>query len=115
MIVDRSRVTAEEFLAQTGWELKREGACRGDVCVPLGGLAARGDGRFDVAEVAERMHMPLVADEAYGVFALGPQASGHVLSSAELPELVLPDFEGGVFDVAGLRGRKVLLLAWASW
>ena len=28
---------------------------------------------------------------------------------------VLPDFDGNPFDVAGLRGRKVLLLAWASW
>jgi hypothetical protein len=28
---------------------------------------------------------------------------------------VLPDFDGKPFDVASLRGRKVLLLAWASW
>jgi hypothetical protein len=28
---------------------------------------------------------------------------------------VLPDFEGNAFDVASLRGRKVLLVAWASW
>jgi len=38
-----------------------------------------------------------------------------VLDDAVLPEIVLADFEGGSFDLAGLRGRKVLLLAWASW
>jgi hypothetical protein len=27
----------------------------------------------------------------------------------------LHDFDGGSFDVSTLRGRKVVLVAWASW
>jgi peroxiredoxin len=38
-----------------------------------------------------------------------------VLDSNRMPELVLPDFDGGAFDLASLRGRKVVLIAWASW
>jgi len=59
--------------------------------------------------------MPLVGDEAHGVWALGPRAGGHCLDSATLPRIVLDDFDGRSFDVDSLRGRKVLLLAWASW
>jgi hypothetical protein len=32
-----------------------------------------------------------------------------------MPELVLRDFDGDAFDLASLRGRKVVLIAWASW
>ena len=28
---------------------------------------------------------------------------------------IVDDFDGNTFDVARLRGRKLLLLAWASW
>jgi peroxiredoxin len=38
-----------------------------------------------------------------------------VLDGTEMPDLVLEDFDGGAFDFATLRGRKVVLLAWASW
>jgi hypothetical protein len=65
--------------------------------------------------LAERLSMPLVFDDARSLGALGPESGGRVLVSARMPELALPDFAGDVFDLASLRGRKVLLLAWASW
>jgi hypothetical protein len=68
-----------------------------------------------VGAFADRMGMPLAEDNKHGLWALGPRAGGRVLEDTLLPEVVLPDFEGNNFDVAGLRGRKVMLLAWASW
>ena len=59
--------------------------------------------------------MPLVEDSAHGIWALGPRSGGRVLDTAEAPNLVLDGFDGSTFDVATLRGRKVLLVAWASW
>jgi hypothetical protein len=35
--------------------------------------------------------------------------------SAAAPNLVLPDVHGRPFELASLRGTRVLLLAWASW
>ena len=47
--------------------------------------------------------------------ALGPRVENHVLTSEVVPDIVLKDFSGEAFDVATLRGKKVLLIAWASW
>jgi hypothetical protein len=115
MLLERLDVTPAELHAATGWEITAQGACRGDRCVPLTGVTVGSDGRLDVRLFAERMQMPIATDEEAGVWALGPPTGGHVLDSAEMPDLELPSFDSGRFDVASLRGRKVLLLAWASW
>jgi hypothetical protein len=115
VLLDRLDLTPEELHRQTGWEIKPEGACQGDVCVPLPGVETQTDGTIDVSAFAQRMGMPIARDESHGVWALGPRAGGNVLSSEVAPEIVLDDFNGNAFDVATLRGRKVLLIAWASW
>src|SRR5215510_2541394 len=115
MLIDTLALAPDELLAQTGWEIKPEGACKDDVCVPLTGVSTRDDGTIDASEFASRMGMPLVADEAHGIWALGPRAGGNCLDSAELPPIVLDDFDGRSFDLASLRGRKMLLTTWSSW
>ena len=115
VVLDRLRVTPAELHRATGWEIKPEGACKGPQCVPLTGLTTAPDGTVDVLELAALMRMPIAVDDKHGLWALGPVSGGHVLDSATMPELALSDFDGQPFDVAGLRGRKVLLLASASW
>ena len=44
-----------------------------------------------------------------------PESGGRALTTAEAPDLVLPDRHGRPFALSSLRGRKVLLVAWASW
>ena len=110
MILERLDVGAEEFGQATGWKIEPAGACRGDVCVPLAG------GAFDVASVAQRLGMALVHDEAEGVWAVGPASlGGRALTSAQAPELELPDLEGRPFRLSSLRGRKVVLVAWSPY
>ncbi len=41
--------------------------------------------------------------------------SGHALSTAEAPELVLPDLDGNEFRLSSLRGQKVVIVAWAPY
>jgi hypothetical protein len=116
MTLERLDVTADEFERITGWEIKPDGACQNDVCVPLPSLERDTEGRFDVTVVAERLGMPLAHDAAHGLWALGPRSGDRrVLDRARVPDLVLRDFDGDAFDLAGLRGRKVVLIAWASW
>ena len=109
MILDRLEIDAEAFRAGTGWTVKPEGACLGDVCVPL-------PGGFAVPTAAERLGMALVPDEEHGLWALGPAtATGRALVSAEAPELELDDVDGRPFRLSSLRGQKVLLVAWAPY
>jgi hypothetical protein len=107
----------DAFAARTGWELKPEGACKGEVCVPLPPEARTAGGALDARVLADRLGMPLVADEARGLWALGPETAvtGRALSTATAPDLELPDLDGRAFRLSSLRGRKVVLLAWASW
>lgn len=118
MIIENDRldrVTTTEFADGTGWDPKPDGLCRGDVCVPAPGVR-RDDGSVDVAAAAARLGMPVLTDDAHGVTAVGPgSSSGHTLSTAEAPDPELIDREGNPFRLSALHGRKVLLVAWASY
>ncbi len=111
MILTSLDLDAAEFERRTGWALKPEGACKGEVCVPLGGAS-------DLEGIAGRLGMPIVADEDHGVWALGPESTvtGRALSTAVAPEITLPQvLTGEPFHLSSLRGQKVVVLAWASW
>jgi hypothetical protein len=112
VILEALEVTPEQLQARTGWELKPEGLCKADRCVPL--PDAPGE-HIDIGVLAERLGMALVQDEAHGLWALGPESGGRALLSAEMPDLTLPDRDGNPFSLSSLLGTKVLLLAWASW
>jgi hypothetical protein len=111
VLVESLNVTAAQFAAGTGWEIKPEGACKGEVCVPLGQSEA-----FDVLVTADRLRMAVVADHDAGLWALGPESLGdRALVSAEAPDLVLDDVEGNPFRLSSLRGQKVVLVSWAPY
>ncbi len=114
MLLETLRVDSTDFTARTGWDPKPEGFCKGDRCVPVA-EGVDDEGRVVVDRVAERLGMAVVTDEASGVTALGPESGGSALSTAEVPDIELPDRDGNPFRLRSLHGRKVLLIAWASW
>ncbi len=108
-------VSPADFAERTGWDPKPQGLCRGEVCVPAPG-ALRSDGTLDVEAAAGRLGMPIVHDAEHGLWALGPAtATGRALSTAAAADPVLETREGEPFRLSSLRGRKVLLVAWASY
>jgi hypothetical protein len=116
MIITTSRSTVADIEVGTGWALKPQGACRGEVCVPLAPGTIAADGTVNIDAFADRLGMPLVRDEASGLSALGPStSSGHALITAEAPELSLPQLDGTMFHLSSLRGRKVVLVAWSPY
>ncbi|MBM3685113.1 MAG: hypothetical protein FJW83_11355 [Actinobacteria bacterium] len=116
MICETSTPTVADLAAATGWTVEPQGACRGDICVPLPEGVRVGDDRVDLRAFAAALRMPLVHDAGSGLSALGPSTlSGRALVTAEAPDLVLPDLDGRPFRLASLRGRKVCLVAWSPY
>ncbi len=114
MLLKSKTVSRGDFERETGWQLKEEGACKGDVCIPLADDLKRDT--LDVVELAEAMGLPLVKAENRDLWALGPESIGsRALTSAEAPDFELPDLDGNLFKLSSLRGEKVLLYAWAPY
>lgn len=113
MLLKSLKLPVPEFEAGTGWQIKPEGACKADVCIPLPGH----DGNeLDVRAVAAAMNLPLVEEPRAGLYALGPESvGGKALLSARAPELTLPDLDGNPFMLSSLRGQKILVYAWAPY
>jgi hypothetical protein len=62
MLLRSPRVSRSEFEIGTGWQLKPEGACQGDVCIPL---ALPEDDPVDVGRCGA-IGVPIVAAPSTG-------------------------------------------------
>jgi len=108
-------VTVDDFHDHTGWHLKPQGFCQGELCVPAAG-SLRADGTIDVTVAAHALAMPLEHSDEHDVWALGPATlNGKALMTAQAADPALLTREGTTFRLSSLLGRKVLLVAWASY
>jgi hypothetical protein len=115
---DIVRVRPESLVSAIGWRLEAQGLCRGDVCVPVRDRAAleSADG-VDLEALSRVLDRPLALDVDAGVAVLGASAddrSGR-LASLDAPDFALPDLAGRPHRLRDQRGKKTLLIAWASW
>jgi hypothetical protein len=117
---ERLWIPLGDLEAATGWELKPEGVCRGETCVPL--PRGREDefvraGSFDITALARYLDQPVVHDAGHNAWVIGESASARQesLQSLHAPDFTLPDLEGGMHSLSDYRGRKVFLASWASW
>lgn len=114
----RMRVAQNAFEQAMGWQLKPEGLCQGDVCVPVRDrdalVSAEG---IDLEEFASVMGRPSAIDAAEGVAALGTAAASQssLMASLRAPDFELPDLNGQTHSLSAYRGNKVLFIAYASW
>jgi len=114
---DRVLLDADALAELTGWQLKPEGLCRDDVCVPVRDPDLAVDGAIDVDRFAAALARPVVVDAAHGVVALGERSADRrgPIEAGVAPDFTLPQLEGGTFTFSSLGRRKKLLLAWSSW
>lgn len=111
---------AREAQAATGWEAKPEGLCKGPICVPLPTGRERDfvDGaRIDLAALWRHLGQPLAHSDRGDIWVLGESARtrASALASLEAPDFALPDLAGRKYRLSDHRGKKVLLVTWASW
>jgi hypothetical protein len=114
---DRVLVADADVARATGWTRKPEGMCREEICVPLRDADAHPDGRVDVAAFAAALRRPLALDVAECVAVLGTAADARAeqLTSMRAPDFALPDLDGHMHTLSAQRGKKVLLVVYASW
>jgi hypothetical protein len=113
-----SVLLAREALALLGWELHPEGLCREGVCVPVpDDVTLERDGRIDLAALARVLDRPLAIDVEERAAYLGVSAGERqrALTSLVAPDFALPDLSGKPHRLSDHRGKKVLLVAYASW
>ncbi len=109
VITETLDISPEAFEAGTGWQIKPEGACKAEVCVPL-------PEGWSASHAADRLGMAVVRDDAAGLVAFGPESlNGRALVTAKAPEVILPDLDGNEFHLSSLRGKKVVVVAWAPY
>jgi hypothetical protein len=115
---DRVRLPAASLEAALGWTLEPRGLCRGSVCIPTAGrpdLAT--EAGVDLAALAGLLERPLALDAEHRAAAPAASAAerSNRLERLEAPDFALPDLAGRVHRLSEHRGKKVLLIAYASW
>jgi AhpC/TSA family len=110
-----------DLQAATGWELKPQGLCRGERCIPVPPdrreQFVRAGGFVNLAALARQLGQPVVHDDSHGLWFFGESADARdaALASLKAPDFTLPDIDGHPHSLSDYKGRKVLLLSWASW
>jgi hypothetical protein len=88
-----------------------------EVHAALGVTTRAGEDEVDLEELAARLERPLALDVEERAAYLGVSARSRAaaLASLEAPDFSLPDLDGRLHSLSEHRGKKVLLVAYASW
>ncbi len=96
------------------FEVKPQGACRADVCVPLSKNLKNGDW-FNLTGFARKLGEPIVIEKDVYSFGEIPVLRGGFYNSRIAPDFAVPDRKGKVVHLSDFRGKKTLVITWASW
>ena len=117
-------ITTGDLSRATRFVIKPQGVCREELCFPLPKnrktefVSKKGPTTwFNVSAFAKLIKQPVVVDQKNGIWYFGArdaEQNGY-LASLEAPNFILPDLNGKLHSLADFRGKKVLLVTWASW
>jgi len=116
-------ITTADLTRATRFQLKPQGVCRDELCFPL--PKSRQDeflrksakkSWFNLTAFARLVDQPVAHDEAFSTWYFGLRTDQRPnLSSLDAPHFTLPDLEGKRHALSDFRGKKILLITWASW
>ena len=117
-------LTPADLARATRLELKPQGVCTEKACTPLPKerrdqfiKEQSGTTRFNLSEFARLLKQPVAHDAKHQIWLFGPrpQEQNSHLASLKAPDFTLPDLNGKQHSLSDFRGKKVLLITWASW
>ena len=119
--LDKARVIDQNLWVQkqdlpriNEFEVKPQGACRADVCIPLSKTLKNGDW-FNLTGFAGKLGEKVVADQNVYSFGEIPVLRGGFYNNRIAPDFAVPDRKGKVVHLSDFRGKKTLVITWASW
>jgi hypothetical protein len=114
-------ITTADLTRATRFELKPQGVCRDQLCFPVPKVRASefvrkssGATLFNLLAFAQLVKQPVAHDESLSTWYFGLR-SDQGLTSLRAPDFTLPDMAGKIHSLSDSRGKKVLLVTWASW
>jgi hypothetical protein len=96
------------------FELKPQGACRADMCIPIAKTLKNGPW-FNLTGFSRKLGQAYVSDSGVWSFGEIPVMRGSFYNSRIAPDFAVPDRKGKVVHLSDFRGKKVLVFTWASW
>jgi hypothetical protein len=117
-------VSPDDLVKVTGLELKPEGACVGDICIPIKQdqdsalfVTRRGSNWVNATGLAKMVGQSVAVDYDANVWSFGEIPNAHSASLAEgmAPDFAMQDREGNTIKLSDYRGKKVIIMTWASW
>ncbi len=117
-------VVAEDLPKINGFKLKSEGMCKDEICIPVRQdknsdlyRAEQGKKWLSLTQFARNLQQPYVHDAETDTWSFGeiPLTRDRFLQSAEAPDFELKDRTGKTVKLSDFRGKKVMLVTWASW
>jgi hypothetical protein len=98
------------------FEVKPQGACRNDVCIPIPKTMLQGE-FFNLTAFANKLGEKYVSDSTSRAWSFGeiPVLTGSYTSSRMAPDFAVADRKGRVVHLSDFKGKKALVVTWASW
>lgn len=119
--IDKTRPDARELWVPAAdlprinrFEVKPQGACRADMCIPLSKDLRSGEW-FNLTGFARKLHQAYVHEASAWSFGEIPLVRGDFYRTRVAPDFAVPDRTGRVVHLSDFRGKKVLVVTWASW
>jgi hypothetical protein len=94
--------------------VKPQGACRSDVCIPLGAELKK-RGWLNLSGFTRKVKQVIVREGELWSLSEMPLLRTGFLQSRIAPNFSVKDRKGQSVQLSDFRGKKVLLLSWASW
>jgi hypothetical protein len=116
-------ITTADLTRATRFEIKPQGVCRNELCFPLPKARQQeflhsqsGKTWFNLTSFAALVSQPVAHDLPTSTWYFGLRSDQRqALASLRAPDFTLPDVNGKPHSLSDFRGKKVLLVTWASW
>jgi hypothetical protein len=116
-------ITTSDLTRATRFEVKPQGVCRDELCFPLPKAKQNeflrnqsGKPWFNLTSFATLVNQPVAHDMPTATWYFGLRSDQRqTLASLRAPDFTLPDVNGKLHSLSDFRGKKILLVTWASW